>query len=312
MPLHPKLKEILANKTQLEEGRKAFDKLEISEKRQWVIKTVEKWWDSDIPLEEVRDITLDGPYGGIPMRVYRDTQSTELPCYLYLHGGAWWVGALETVDGLCRYIAKNTKCLVVAISYRLAPEFKFPVQLEECYFVIKWCAEHAKELGIDSSKIAIGGRSAGGNLAAATCLLARDRGGPNLMFQTLEMPSTDARINSASHHEYGEGYLLNRDDKKQALEYYLNSEEEKLNPLVSPLLAEDLTGLPPAYITTMECDPLRDEGEEYGKRLMEANIPCVMKRYEGLVHGYPAYEKEIPEIAEIKNALVKYINRYFS
>jgi len=312
MALHPTLAEILSGE-EIKASREAFKKLGMSEQRQFVDTLSKKWDSSNNPLEEILDITLEGPYGEIPIRTYRATQSkSDLPCYIHFHGGAWWLGSLESVDGICRHIAENTKCLVVSVGYHLAPEFKFPVQIEECYFVVKWCAEHAQKLGIDAGRIAIGGRSAGGNLAAATCLLARDRGGPSILFQTLEVPATDLRMNSESQREYGEGYLLNRADQMQALGYYLNSEEEKSNPLASPLLAEDLANLPPAYITTMECDPLRDEGEEYGKRLMEANVPCVIKRYDGLIHEYVSYEKEIPEISKIRLSLIEFINKSFS
>ncbi len=176
--------------------------------------------------------------------------------------------------------------MVVSVDYRLAPEHKFPAAPEDCYAATKWVAEHAAEINGDASRLAIGGDSAGGNLTAVVGQMARDRGGPRLVFQLMIYPATNFTAQTASIQENGDGYGLNVNDMDWFSKHYLNSEEDKLNPLASPALAKDLSNLPPALIITAEYDPLRDEGEEYGRLLQAAGVPTTISRYDGVIHGF--------------------------
>jgi len=174
----------------------------------------------------------------------------------------------------------------VSVDYRLAPEHKFPAAPEDCYAVTRWLAEHAATWNGDPSRIAVGGDSAGGNLTAVVAQMARDRGGPSLVFQLMVYPVTDLNSTAPSIQENAEGYFLTRDGIVWFANHYLNSADEKNNPLASPLLAPDLRGLSPALIITAEYDPLRDEGEMYGQRLKEAGVPVTISRYDGMIHGF--------------------------
>jgi acetyl esterase len=196
------------------------------------------------------------------------------------------IGDLETHDELCRTLANESGCLVVSVDYRLAPEHKFPACTEDCYAATKWVAQNAAQFNGDPSRIAIGGDSAGGDLAAVVAHMARDRGGPPLVFQLLIYPATDLRMKTPSIEENAEGYFLTKQDMIWFTNHYLNSESEKENPLASPLLATYLSGLPAALIITAEYDPLRDEGEQYGQRLKEAGVPVTSSRYNGMIHGF--------------------------
>jgi acetyl esterase len=176
--------------------------------------------------------------------------------------------------------------VVVSVDYRLAPEHKFPAAPEDCFAATCWVAEHAAEINGDPARLAVGGDSAGGNLAAIVAQLARDKGGPRLVFQLLIYPATDFTAQNSSKQENAEGYFLTLDDMRWFENHYLNSEADRVNPLASPSLAPDLSNLPPALILTAEYDPLRDEGEEYGRRLQAAGVPVTIRRYDGLIHGF--------------------------
>jgi acetyl esterase len=197
------------------------------------------------------------------------------------------VGSVNSFDSFCRQLANRSDCVIVSVDYRLAPEHKFPAGLEDCFAVTRWVVEYAAELDVESTRVGVGGESAGGNLAAAVAILARNRGGPPLRFQLLINPATDLRLASTPSMEaYAEGYGLTRADIAWFYRQYLNDERDAVSPFASPLLAPDLSGLPPALIMTAEFDPLRDEAEEYGKRLQQAAVPTRLSRQEGLVHGF--------------------------
>ena len=215
---------------------------------------------------------MPGPAGDIPVRVYRPSTGGPLPLLVYFFGGGWTLGSIDTSDGICRSLANSAGCLVVTAGYRLAPEHRFPAAVDDCYAATAWIALHATDFGADPARIAVGGDSAGGNLAAAVALLARDRGGPRLAGQLLVYPNTDYLFNHHSVAWYWQHYLATPDDGR--------------NPLASPLRADDLGGLPPALVVTAEYDPLRDQGEEYGHRLADAGVPAVVSRYPGTVHGF--------------------------
>lgn len=237
-------------------------------------------------VARVENRTIPGPAGEIPVRVYKPEGSGPFPLLVFFHGGGWVVCDLDTHDGACRSLVNGAGCVVVSVDYRLAPEHKFPAAPEDCYAATKWVADHAAEIGGDPSRLAVGGDSAGGNLAAVVSQMARDRGGPGLVLQLLIFPVTDFAAQNASKRENNEGYDLSVEDMDWFNNHYLNSQEDSLNPLASPMLAKDLSGLPPALIITAEYDILRDEGEDYGRRLQEAGVPTTISRYEGMIHGF--------------------------
>ncbi|MGH2478841.1 MAG: alpha/beta hydrolase [Ktedonobacteraceae bacterium] len=238
------------------------------------------------PVANVENRTIPGPAGAIPVRIYTPEWSGPFPILVYFHGGGWVICTLDTHDGQCRSLANGAGCIVVSVDYRLAPEHKFPAAPEDCYAATSWVAEHAAELGGDASRLAIGGDSAGGNLTAVVAQMARAHNGPRLVFQLMIYPATDFTAQTTSKTENAEGYFLTLDDIHWFEGHYLRNAADRLDPLASPLLAKDLSDLPPALILTAEYDPLRDEGELYGQRLQAAGVPTIVRRYDGLIHGF--------------------------
>ncbi len=237
----------------------------------------------------VEDRVIPAPPGtgrDIPIRVYTPQGDGPFPVLVYFHGGGWVVGDLETHDAQCRALSHGALCVVVAVDYRLAPEHKFPAAVDDCEAATQWAADHAVTLGGDPDRMAVGGDSAGGNLAAVVALRARDRGTPYLAFQLLIYPSTEMHCGTVSHQENAEGYLLTREAIMWFRDQYLRSDADVSHPDASPLLAPSLDDLPPAFIITAEFDPLRDEGETYAARLQEAGVPVILKRYDGMIHGF--------------------------
>jgi acetyl esterase len=224
--------------------------------------------------------SVPGPAGAIPVRVY------ALPGIVYFHGGGFVIGGLDSHDGTCRALANASGCAVVSVDYRLAPEHRFPAAPEDCYAALRFVAEHGEELGIDPRRLAVAGDSAGGNLAAVTALLARERRGPDLRFQLLVYPVADHAFDTASYRDNAEGYFLTAAMMRWFWGHYLERPEQGDDPLASPLRAKDLAGLPPALVITAEYDPLRDEGEAYAERLRKAGVAAELLRYDGQIHGF--------------------------
>lgn len=235
----------------------------------------------------VADRTIPGPAGDIPVRVYTPAGRAPLPLLVYFHGGGWVLGSLATHDGVARALANGAGCVVVSVDYRLAPEHRYPAAAEDCYAATRWCADHAAELGADAKRVAVAGDSAGGNLAAVVALMARDRGGPPLVFQLLTYPVTDATFETPSYRDNADGYLLTAGDMRWFWGHYLGDAPQRGGePYASPLRAANLAGLPPALIITAEFDPLRDEGEAYGHALENAGVAAKISRYDGMIHGF--------------------------
>jgi len=234
---------------------------------------------------DVHDVT-DTMAGGVPVRIYRPSAGNDLPCLVYFHGGGWVIGDIETHDNVCRNLALQAQCAVISADYRLAPEHPFPAPLEDCYAVTSWAVNNAAALDIDASRIAVGGDSAGGNLSACISLKARQENGPRLVHQLLIYPVTDAALDTESYAANGEGYMLTKDGMQWFFNHYLGESADRFDPLVAPLRATDLAGLPAATIITAEFDPLRDEGEAYGSKLQAAGVDTVVRRYDGMIHGF--------------------------
>ncbi|MEU7825140.1 alpha/beta hydrolase [Catellatospora sp. NPDC049133] len=237
-------------------------------------------------VAEVVDREIDGPGGPLPIRIYRPVLGGELPVLVYFFGGGWTLGTIDTSDAVCRSLANAAGCLVVAAGYRLAPEHKFPAAVHDCHAAVRWVAANAAAIGADPARIAVGGDSAGGNLAAAVTLLAREEGDLPLAGQLLVYPNTDHRSHTASLREGTDPYLFNATSVAWYWANYLATPEDGLNPLASPLRADSLAGLPPALVVTAEYDPLRDQAEEYARRLGREGVPVTLTRYDGMVHGF--------------------------
>jgi acetyl esterase len=236
-------------------------------------------------IKQVEDRTVPGPDGDVPIRVYTPDAAGPLPIFVYIHGGGWVSGSVESTDHLCRTIANQTPCIVVSVDYRLAPETKFPGGLEDCYAATVWTAAHGAELGGDPSRLAIGGSSAGGNLATAVALLARDRNGPKLAYQLLAYPVTDNDFDRPSYVDLATGYMLTRDGMRYYWDAYCANPSDADSPYMAVLRA-DLTGLPPALVLTAEYDPLRDEGDLLAEKLREAGVEVEHICYPGMIHGF--------------------------
>jgi acetyl esterase len=240
----------------------------------------------DLALAEISDSFIPGPAGPLAIRTYRASPEAGQPGIVYFHGGGFVIGSLSSHDGTCRRLSHGAGCTVISVDYRLAPEHPFPGAVEDSYAAACWVADNAKALKIDPKRIAVAGDSAGGNLAAVVALLARDRGWPALCHQLLVYPVTDMAFTSESYSSNGEGYFLTKDMMAWFGDQYVPKGQKPEDPMLSPLYAEDLAGLPPATVITAEYDPLRDEGEAYARRLMEAGVPTELVRYDGVIHGF--------------------------
>ncbi|MET9530898.1 alpha/beta hydrolase [Streptomyces sp. NPDC006649] len=238
------------------------------------------------PVARVIDTSMDGPAGPLPLRIYRPDAEGPLPVLVYFFGGGWTLGSLDTGDAICRSLTNSAGCLTVAVGYRLAPEHKFPAAPDDCFAAVRWAAEHAGQYGGDAARLAVGGDSAGGNLAAAVTLMARDAGGPDLRAQLLVYPNTDCLADTPSRRENTDPLLFNDKSVRWYWDNYLATPEDGTHPLASPLRAADHSALPPALVITAEHDPLRDEGESYARRLRDSGVPVEVTRYPGTAHGF--------------------------
>jgi acetyl esterase len=241
---------------------------------------------SSLHVERVEDRTIPGPAGEIPVRIYAPAAEGPLPALIWYHGGGWVIGSLETHDGLCREIVDAAGCMVVSVDYRLAPEHKFPAGVDDSYAAACWVSSHAAEIGADPARIAVGGDSAGGHLAAVVAMTARDQDGPPLVLQLLVYPALEHEFSRPSMIENAEGYLLTADGMRWFYRHTLNDPSEGADPRVSPIRAESLADLPRAFVITAEFDPLRDQGLAYADALAAAGVPVTSTTYDGVFHGF--------------------------
>jgi acetyl esterase len=237
-------------------------------------------------MASVDDLVVAGRSPRIPIRVYRPTVDVGLPVLVYFHGGGWTIGGLDQVDAVCRALAEKAGCVVVSVAYRLAPEHKFPAAFEDCLAAVEWIHANAMEVGGDARRIAVGGDSAGANLAAACCIAARDRGGPPIVLQLLVYPATEYAVDRPSWAEHANAPVLTADDVVWFWGQYLPDEWSHDDARAFPSAAATLHDLPPAFIGTAEFDPIRDDGENYGRLLRQADVNVTSKRYPGVFHGF--------------------------
>jgi acetyl esterase len=236
-------------------------------------------------IHATQDLQLPGAAGALRVRLYRPSPAADLPLIVFFHGGGFVFCDIEVYDDLCRFLANFSGCALASVEYRLAPETRYPGPLEDCYSALQQLAERARSLHLDGSRLAVAGDSAGGNLAAATALVARDRHGPPLRYQALIYPALEPACSSVSQRVFANGYLLSQAVMQWYWNCYLSSPADAAQPYATPLIA-DLAGLPPTTVVTAEFDPLRDEGEAYADRLRAAQVPVVGRRYLGMIHGF--------------------------
>ncbi|WP_152053316.1 alpha/beta hydrolase [Tautonia marina] len=282
MPLDPYAQALLD--LQQMTGFRGFDTLPVAEARAMMTARM-----ADVPREPVPRVENLSTDTGIPIRLYwphAEPDSSSLrPALVFSHGGGWILGDCDMVDGTCRSLANASECVVASVDYRLAPEHRFPTAAEDAYHAFRWVRAQADRLGIDPHRVAVGGDSAGGNLAIVSCLMARDRGEPAPAFQLLIYPVADSACNTPSYSECATGFGLTRNAMQYYWQQYLADPADGTHPYASPLRA-DLTGLPPAFVLTAEYDPLRDEGEALAQRLTEAGVATRHRRFDGQIHGF--------------------------
>ena len=287
MPLHPEYDAMLRQLAELE-GPSLVDLPPQAGREMYQAMQPEA---ADIAVGSVQEVDA----AGVPVRIYRPAGDGPFPVTMMFHGGGWVIGDLVTADCQSREVCNGAQTLVISVDYRLAPEHRFPAAADDCYAATVWAAKHAADYGGDATRLAVAGDSAGGNLAAVVAQMARDKNGPAISFQLLVYPVTDGvHFNRASYHDNGEGYLLTADSMHWFWDHYAPNVEDRRNPYASPLLADDLSSLPPALVMTAEFDPLRDEGEAYAHELEAAGVAAELVRYDGFIHGFFGQTRTIP------------------
>jgi acetyl esterase len=266
-----------------------------------------------IAIGKIENASMPGPAGEIKLRVYTPVAggSTAIPALVYFHGGGFVIGDLDTHDALCRTLANETAARVVAVDYRLAPEHKFPAAAEDCYAAVKWVEQNAAKLAIDPNRIAVAGDSAGGNLSAVVCQMAKQKAGPRIVFQLLIYPTTQARAKTESINAFAEGYFLEKKTMDWFFDQYLPADVDLSDWRVSPLAAADLSGLPRAYVVTAGFDPLKDEGKAYADKLNHAGVAAVYVDYPSMVHGFFNMSGVVPTAREAIADAAKAMRRAF-
>lgn len=296
---HPDVQAVLA---ELEaQGVPEMNTLSVTGARQ-VLKELFAQSGESEAVGAVRNYDIDGPGGGVPVRIYTPEGQGPFPVLVYFHGGGWVLGDLDTHDPTCRALTNATDHVVVSVDYRRAPEHPFPAALEDCYAATRWVGENPGTVHGDPDRVVVGGDSAGGNLAAAVAQVARDRGGPDLAYQVLIYPATDHALDTPSCEENAAGYFLTRADMEWFWDHYLADGFSGQNPYASPLRARSLDGLPPATVLTCGFDPLRDEGAAYAERLDDAGVPVTHRQYDGMIHGFASMLVE-PDLDQAREAL---------
>lgn len=281
------------------QGGPSIESLSPLEARKFARELVQPLAGTPETVRSIEDLRIPGPGGGITVRVYTPDAPSPGPGLVFFHGGGWVIFDLDTYDVQCTAIARRSGAVVVSVDYRLAPEHRFPAAVDDCYAATVWVAGNAERLGIDRNRLSVGGDSAGGNLAAVVALKSRDEKGPAIALQAMVYPVTDlSSLDTPSYQEFAAGYQLTKAGMEWFRDLYLERAEDARNPYASPLLARDLRGLPPALIITAECDPLRDEGEAYAKRLRDADVPVTCTRYAGMIHPFFAFAAVLPQAVE--------------
>jgi acetyl esterase len=248
-----------------------------------------------VDVAGVRDVDVPGPRGAIPVRIYTHAGASVRPLLVFFHGGGWVNGSRDSYDAVCRLLTRESGCVVASVDYRRAPEHPAPEPFEDCYAATLWLARNGARFGTDTSRIAVGGDSAGGNLAAAVALKARDAGVPRIAFQMLVYPAVTHDETSESYESYKHGHFLTADRMTFYYNCFVPRAELGESPYVLPARAETLRDLPPALIVLAECDPLRDQGLAYAERLRADGVPVTVRVYEGMIHAFFSFMDLFPQ-----------------
>jgi acetyl esterase len=264
-------------------------------------------------LPRIEDVRIPGPVGEIPARVYSARAGrAPQPTVAYFHGGGWVQGDLETHHGLCARLAQHADVMVLAVDYRLAPEHKFPAAVDDCVAAYRWLRTHGASIGADSTRVAVAGDSAGGNLSAVVSQLAASAGVPVPACQVLIYPAVDFSLETESHQELADGHIIPRDRIVWYMEQYLRGESDKADLRASPARAASLTGQPPAMIVTAGFDPLREEGRAYGDALRRAGVEVVYREFPGQIHAFVSLTKAIPQGMTATLEIADYLRKRLS
>jgi len=265
-----------------------------------------------IPFSDIKNITVEVNSEKIPVRIYTPEDGDKFPIIIYSHGGSWISGNLDTHDNVCRKLSQNTKAIVISVDYRLAPENPFPAGLNDVYNVLQWTNKNAKSIDGDESHIAIAGDSAGGNLSAAVCLMAKDKNGPRIACQVLIYPSTNIyELNTKSWSDFSNDFNISKEEMEKYISLYVPQKEDRKNPYASPLLAKQFNQLTDTLVITAEIDPLRDEGEAYDNKLKETGIQTEVIRFNGVTHGFITMDKITDKADDALNQISLYLQKEF-
>jgi acetyl esterase len=303
-PPRPEIRAFLEQLAELDEP--AFSSLDVATNRAGMIANVREFWGDVEAVAGTLDHVVPAGAHTISVRSYRPAADGPLPGLVFFHGGGWVIGSVDTHDGLCRSLANLAGCVVFSVEYRLAPEHPFPAAVEDAVSALSWVCERASRLDTDPARISVAGDSAGGNLAAVAARKLAQRG-VSLASQALVYPVTGASTETASYRVCAEGYFLTRDDMRWFLGHYAPQSSDLVHPDLAPLLAEDLSGLPRAYIATCELDPLRDEGAAYAQRLREAGVEVTHEDWPGMIHGFMLMRTVTPAASELIGRVVAFL-----
>jgi acetyl esterase len=309
MPLEPRLRPLLAIAARSGDDDATLPARRLTGTRQ--ARQLGRLVMASGPKVPTREVMVPVHGGAIRVRLYEPIGPGPRPLHVFLHGGGWCVGDLDQRDPRGRAIARGAACVVASVDYRMAPENAYPVPLEDCYAALTWLVDHAAELDLDADRVSVGGESAGANLAAVVAILARDRNGPPLVFQWLDVPATDLTLSQPSIDRLGTGYGLTKVDMEHYVAAYLRDVDPS-EPYVSPLHCPDLTGLPPALVTTAELDPLQDDGTAYADRLREAGVSVEQHHLPGLVHAAFAFTRLLPTAKTYEQAAIAALRRAYA
>ncbi|MDP1795862.1 MAG: alpha/beta hydrolase [Planctomycetaceae bacterium] len=283
MPLHPQAVKFLEIYARLEQP--PLETTPVEESRQ-LLASGTGIFPNCPELASVDDVFIPGSGGPLLLRIYHPKQTVNRGACLYFHGGGWVLNSVQTHDDFVRRLTDAAGCVCISVEYRLAPEHPYPAAAEDAYAALQWLAANGPQWDVDPSRLAVAGDSAGGNLAAAVCLMARDRDGPPIRQQILAYPITDCDFTRPSYHENADGYFLTASQMKWFWDHYCPELARRKEPYASPIYAASLQDLPPAFIFTAEFDPLRDEGEAYAAALKSAGVPVICKRFDGMIHAF--------------------------
>jgi acetyl esterase len=284
-------------------GRPGYNEIGHVKAREVLTLTRKTMQSEPADVAEVRDLTFPGPAGPVGLRFYRGKGAPEknAPCLVFFHGGGWVIGDLDSHDVLCRDLANGAECVVIAVDYRLAPEHKFPAAMDDSLAALRWIAAHAAELGIDGNRLAVGGDSAGGNIAIYACMDSRDNKGPALCYQLLFYPSTDLGMLTEGYQRFTEGPAFNAITAKWFRDQYLRDENDMSDLRASPLRAANFSGLPPALIITAGLDPLAEEGKLYADKLTASGVPVSFHHLPGQLHGFLMMGRMLSAAGRVSN-----------